>query len=267
MSDTARFQPLRHLAVPVRTIVLCYLVTLLASCAAATPAPEPAPEPAANYPGSLHWSRGAVEHRAIFEQTFRLAAERLEALSEGRQPGTWGISSDADETLIDNSQFQKEISSRGEAFSIESWYEWVGRREATALPGAVDFTRRVKEMGGVVAIVTNRDSVNCGATADNLRQLDITFDVVLCQAGTGQKEPRWDALRDGTASQWPGAQMNGGGELPPVDLLMWLGDNIGDFPDLDQTTRDREDPLSEFGDRFFAFPNPMYGSWMANPKE
>lgn len=243
--------------------------SLLAACATTTAPPEagPAPDAEAYYHEALHWSGSAAEHRAIYEQTFRLAAERLEALVEGRAPGTWGVSADADETLISNWQYQIEIGRRGEEFSPESWSEWVNRRAASALPGAAEFASRVQELGGVMAVVTNRDAENCGATADNLRQAGIPFDVVLCQAGTGEKEPRWEALSAGTTASWPGAQFDGDAAAGPVELVMWLGDNIRDFPDLDQSSAQHQDQLEEFGDRYFALPNPMYGSWEGNPKE
>lgn len=253
-----------------RGMIAVAVSLLMVSCATTTSTPPETP-PAADtldwYGEALHWSRTAAEHRAIFEQTFRLAAERLEALAEGREPGTWGISADADETLVDNSQYQLEIGRRGEEFAPESWGEWVDRRAAPALPGAVEFTRRVQELGGVVAVVTNRDDHQCAATADNLRQVGIAFDIVLCQSGTGQKEPRFDAVKAGTTGDWPGAQFGGDAAPGPAELVMWLGDNIGDFPDLEQDARGQDGALNEFGDRFFALPNPMYGSWANNPKE
>lgn len=246
---------------------------LLAACATTATPPEPGPAPAAVpepdacYQEALHWSRTAAEHRAILEQTFHVAAERLEELAAGREPGTWGVSADADETLIDNSQYQIEIGRRGEEFAPETWGEWVNRRAAPALPGAAEFARRVQDLGGILAVVTNRDDHQCAATADNLRRVDIAFDVVLCQSGTGEKEPRFDAVSAGTTATWPGAQFGGDAPPGPVEILMWVGDNIGDFPDVDQSVRHREGELSEFGDRFFALPNPMYGSWQNNEKD
>lgn len=242
---------------------------LLTACATATAPPQGDATAQTDgwYDNSLHWSRTAAEHRAILEQTFDLAADRLEELAAGREPGTWGVSADADETLIDNSQYQLEIGRRGEAFAPESWGEWVDRRAAPALPGAVEFARRVQELGGVLAVVTNRDDHQCEATADNLRKVGIAFDVVLCQSGTGEKEPRWEAVSAGTTASWPGAQFGGDAAPAAAELLMWLGDNIRDFPDLDQSVADREGALSEFGERYFALPNPMYGSWEGNRKE
>ena len=68
---------------------------------------------------------------------------------------------------------------------------------------------------------------DCEATRDVLRTAAIPFDVVLCRGEDREKEPRWEAVELGNAS--PG--------LPTVKIVMWLGDNIGDFPGLDQRAR------------------------------
>lgn len=254
---------------PLRGAMCLVAAACLAACATTTAPPEgdATPEPGSWYGGGLHWSRTAAEHRAIFEQTFRLAAERLEELADGREPGTWAVSVDADETLIDNSQYDLDTARRGEEFNQESWHEWVLQKAAPALPGAAGFTMRVQELGGIVAVVTNRRAHQCAPTAENLRRVGIAFDIALCRAEVGEKEPRWNALQEGTAASWPGVQL--GSETSPgaVEVLMWVGDNIGDFPDLDQSARKREGRLTEFGDRYFALPNPMYGSWEDNPKK
>ncbi|MFI5257962.1 MAG: HAD family acid phosphatase [Gemmatimonadales bacterium] len=55
--------------------------------------------------------------------------------------------------------------------------------------------------------------------------------------------------------------------MPPLRVLMWVGDNIQDFPALTQAAM-RSAPASafdEFGERFVVLPNPMYGSWEGNP--
>ncbi len=252
-----------------RTWLPAFVSCIMLACATATPEPETAAPPSIDevFHEALHWSRSAAEHRAIFEQTYNLATQRLHELIEGREAGTWAVSVDADETLVDNSQYEVEINQRGESFSQESWSEWVQRRAAPALPGAVEFTTAVKAMGGVVAVVTNRRSYNCEATADNLHEAGIRFDIAMCRVDERDKEPRWEALAAGTATTWPEAQRGSEVELGAVEVLLWLGDNIGDFPFLDQEVRNRPEPLAEFGDRFFVLPNPMYGSWEDNPKQ
>ena len=246
------------------------LATTLVACTSMQSPLPTVPEPGDSsevFHEALHWSRNSAEHRAIFEQTFKLALQRLEELTTDKEPGTWAISSDADETLIDNSLYEVEINQQGVTFSSESWHQWVLRKEAPALPGAVAFTARVKEMGGVVAVVTNRRSHQCQPTADNLRAQGVNFDIVLCRHEVRDKEPRWEALTNGTSENWPQAQRQAAEPLPALEVLMWLGDNIGDFPDLTQELRHQDDPLTGFGDRFFAVPNPMYGSWEDNTQQ
>lgn len=258
-----------------RTLMSATAVLLLVACAHSAPQPKPQSEPAPvvaspesgeHIYNALHWARNSVERRAIFEQTYALAAKRLEALAEGREPGTWAVSADADETLIDNSPYEVEVSQRGASFSPDTWDAWVQRRAAPALPGAAEFAELVKALGGIVAVVTNRDAHQCAPTADNLEQVGIAYDVVLCRAGDSEKEPRWDALEKGAAGQWPQAQVKGDSAPGPVTVLMWLGDNIGDFPLQNQDVRYSAAPLTDFGTRFFVLPNPVYGSWEDNPR-
>ena len=257
--------------IPVLRMAGMAVIFSLAVGCATTSAPTAVDEPPAEsgdyFHEALHWSRNSAEHRAIFEQTYRQAITSVEALSEGREAGTWAVSLDADETLIDNSTYQLEIGERGEAFGPESWNEWINKMSAPALPGAVIFTRRVKQLGGVIAVVTNRRTHQCGATAENLQSVGLWFDVVLCREESGEKEPRWEALQSGSAADWPDAQVSAAWEPRSVEILVWVGDNIGDFPDQTQDMRTQQAALAGFGSRFFVLPNPMYGSWEANPKE
>jgi len=243
--------------------VLLLLFFLPACTTAPAPAPVATPPPAAavaaELPASLHWARSSAEHRALYLQTFRLASEQLETLATGLRPFTWAIATDADETVIDNSQYQKELAVHGLAFTVESWNAWTLRREATALPGARDFLETVRRLGGKIAVVTNRRESTCAATEDNLRALRLPFDVVLCrpEQGPSDKGPRWRAVEEGKASKY----------LPPLPIVMYLGDNIRDFPGAGQSLATAsEDDLSHFGSDWILFPNPMYGSWEGNPQ-
>ena len=130
------------------------------------------------------------------------------------------------------------------------------RREAApALPGAVDFTDLVNELDGRVVVVTNRADAVCDETRRNLERVGVEAAAVLCQVGgEGDKNPRFAAVEGG-----------GVAGLPPLSVVMWVGDNIQDFPDLTQDVRSEgKAALSAFGNRFWVLQNPMYGSWTRN---
>jgi 5'-nucleotidase (lipoprotein e(P4) family) len=200
--------------------------------------------------------RNSAEYEALLIQTYHLAAARLEELVAGREPGSWAVALDADETVLDNSQFTLEGELSGEGYDRARWEEWVRRQEAGAVPGAVGFLHRVHELGGRVAIVTNRSVADCPDTEANLRALGAPLDVILCRDQDGQKESRWRQVEEGTAA--PG--------LPPAEIVLWVGDNIKDFPGLDQDLRfEDEEVFDRFGVEYFIVPNPTYGSWEHNP--
>lgn len=239
-------------------VLLCFAAGCATAVAPKSPAPAPAAAlAAAKLPNDIHWARNSAEHRAAFLQIYALATRRLEEIAPGLTAGTWAVSLDGDETVIDNSQYQKELAASGQSYSKASWTVWVEKRAAPALPGAVAFLSRVQELGGKVAIVTNRDQDECAATQDDFRSQNIPFDVMLCKpADTSEKEPRFQAIENGTAAP----------PLPPLKIVLYLGDNIRDFPDLDQNVLAGGDAgFADFGARFFILPNPMYGSWEKNP--
>ena len=241
-----------------RTSIL--LVLGLTACAPSTttivPGPSPATAETAALPLSVHWTRTAAEHRAVFLQTYRAAGARLEELARDRTANTWAVILDADETVLDNSTYQMERAEAGLGFTSESWNEWVRRAEAEVLPGASAFIATARSLGGRVVIVTNRDEVVCDDTRRNIVALGITVDAVLCRPPeSGDKNPRFRAVESGDVAG-----------LPALAVLLWVGDNIQDFPALSQDVRTRgDDAFDAFGLRYFMLPNPMYGSWEGNP--
>lgn len=239
------------------------ILAFVAAAVACTPAltvtdggPPPAAAPVASpYPRDIQWVRTAAEHDALFLQTFRLAGEKLATAVRGKAPGTWAVIADADETMVDNSEYQRRLLPAG-TFDEATWNDWVRERAAPALPGAVDYVNAVRALGGRIVVVTNREDEVCEETRDNLRAVGLLVDLVLCRRGVSDKNPRFEAVQSGTA----------GGGLPPLEVVQWLGDNIQDFPRLTQSARAAgAAALAPFGERYFVFPNPMYGSFERNP--
>ncbi|HEX3928140.1 MAG TPA: HAD family acid phosphatase [Gemmatimonadales bacterium] len=198
------------------------------------------------------WFRASAEYRALTLQVYRDAGDHLAELARGKSRNGWAVILDADETVLDNSEYQQRLVVSGRPFSDSTWALWVNQHAAGAVPGAVDFIRRVQTMGGRVAIVTNRAESLCDATRQNLATLSVHPDLLLCQPGVEiDKNPRFERIARGTAVSGIG----------PLVVVAWIGDNIQDFPNLHQSVRDTPAALDSFGRRFFLLPNPMYGSW------
>lgn len=245
-----------------RWIPLVVLSVTTASCAT-SPAPPPvtpgAPASTSTVESfraskSVRWMQDSAERRALSVQIFRAATAHVEGAAATREKGTWAVVADADETLIDNALYQVEREKLGLGFTRESWHEWTTRQEAIPLPGAKAFLARVRALGGKIAVVTNRRESECADTSAVFGAHGLAYDVILCRPdeGPGDKNPRFAAVTNGTTPA----------ELPPLEVVAFLGDNIRDFPNQSQALAKKGDEaFADFGARLFVLPNPMYGSW------
>jgi 5'-nucleotidase (lipoprotein e(P4) family) len=222
--------------------------------AAASPAPQEMPD-------SLHWFRNSAEYRALALQSYRIAGSELAKAAAARKAGDrpWAVILDADETVLDNSGYEKELLDQGVKHTPAHWSDWVGRKQEPLVPGALAFVQGVRSLGGRIAIVSNRTTAECPDTAATFVERGVPYDVLLCKS-TDQKDKlsRFDEVASGAAFK----------DKQAVDVLMWVGDNILDFPGLSQAARkEPEGAFEAFGARFVILPNPVYGSWESNPKE
>ena len=252
-----RISKLVRLSIGTALIAACSRGASMIPSTAARPAAAPGPTTAAPrpLPNDLKWFRLSAEYRALARQAYGLAGERLPELSRGLAAGSWGVILDADETILDNSEYERRRFMADSGYTDASWMTWVNERAAAAVPGSVDFTKRVRSLGGRVVVVTNRAESLCVPTRANLASIGVEADAVLCQpSGESDKNPRFDRIERGSAAAG----------LPPLHIVEWLGDNIMDFPHLTQAARNDPAQLAEFGKRYFILPNPMYGSWQQN---
>ncbi len=240
---------------------LLIALALAAACRATAPSAPPSPPgipsetpPSLRPSRAVRWVRDSAEHRALFLQVFRTAAAHVDREAARREPGTWAVVTDVDETVLDNSLYQLERERQGLGFTSESWRAWTERREAVPLPGAAAFLARVRALGGRIAVVTNRRASACPDTEAVFREHGLAYDVMLCRGddGPGDKGPRFDAVARGATPAG----------LPPLEIVAVLGDSVRDFPGRSQALPSvGDDVFGEFGVRYFLLPNPMYGSW------
>jgi 5'-nucleotidase (lipoprotein e(P4) family) len=207
--------------------------------------------------GSILWTQSSGEARALAYQAFTLARMmldrdlRLNRRSRMRR----AIVVDVDETVLDNSRYQAMLVKNRLNYDAQSWTAWVNRKEATAIPGAVEFLRYAASRGVRVFYITNRKLLEKEATAANLKNLgvpDVNDQTLLVRtdANSSSKEARRQAVS------------------AKYRIVLLMGDNLNDFAKLfenSKTVADRvaavEQNKERFGTRFIALPNAMYGDW------
>ncbi|QNL21171.1 5'-nucleotidase, lipoprotein e(P4) family [Hyphobacterium sp. CCMP332] len=200
---------------------------------------------------SVLWQQHSAEHRALCYQAYNIALDNLKDL-EAHNEKPLAIISDLDETVIDNSFYNAMLIEKNQEYSKKSWKEWVLLEKAKAIPGAIDFFTRVKEMGIEIFYISNRSESEKTATINNLQKLglpnaDSSF-VFLKTTSSGKEIRRKRVLQN-------------------YDVVLYMGDNMSDFSELfdNKGTVHRNaltDSLrSTFGRKFIVFPNSIYGDW------
>ena len=217
-------------------------------------------KPSAKASSATHWFRNALEYCRlavnIYDEALR-AARRMAATHRRHQ---WIVIMDADETVLDNSLFERERNRCGGEFKDAQWESWVRADMAGAVPGAAAFTRAVHQMGGLIAIVTNRIAADDDITRQALTRNGIVFDFEAGMRESFDKFARWRAAETELAQTFGGHPRG----------VMWIGDQM---TDLAVTTRkgtmiramSQKDEGHGFGRSLFILPNPMYGGWADNP--
>ncbi len=196
----------------------------------------------------LRWYQRAAERRALSLQSYGAATAKVAARVAAGVPTSWGVIMDIDETTLNNSAYQHARADLGTGYSPGSWTDWVNKKAATPIDGALAFTKKVKQLGGKVVFVTNRlAATECAQTEVNLAATGFVYDAIHCKQATSDKNPRFDLVK-----------MN-------MEVVAYVGDNILDFPALTQDLRKQpETAFADFGSTFFLIPNPMYGSFEKN---
>ncbi len=128
--------------------------------------------------------------------------------------------------------------------------------QATPLPGAKAFITLVYQLGGLVVGVTNRRQAEAEYTMTVMERHNLPIEFVLYRgdsdSATGEKEARWATVPSMLAKKGhKGAK-----------IVMWMGDQITDFPNLDQSVFAKDGNIKgPFGTKYIVLPNPMYGEW------
>ncbi len=223
---------------------------------------------------AVQWTQKSAEYKLITESLYKTA---IESLAETNICEPWVVFMDVDETILDNSEYNRRRDKLGLGFTSESWAEWVKEESATLVPGASEFISNVMLAGGQIALITNRDRTLDEYTWNNLEKLGIKItrkntciigraeediDAVGESGIVNDKDLRRQNILNGEAlSCW--------GEFPEARsswnkkfiLVMQIGDNIKDFSRTTQENVDIKEFLKRQGKDILILPNAMYGSW------
>ena len=271
-----------------RLLVLAACTALALSACKRTEAPAPAATPvAATAPqapaasanpahdnlNAVAWVQTSVEYRALSEQTYRAAADHLDAalkekhwdalVSEERGNAATGLKPavvmDVDETVLDNSPYQARLVRDGTDYDEVSWDQWVAEKKAKPVPGVVDFAKAANAKGVTVLYISNRAVHLKEATLANLKAvgLPVADDSVFLGLGTVVEGCEQNGSEKNCRRRLAGQKYR---------VLMQFGDQIGDFVQVVANTREGRDQLygeyhDWFGERWWMLPNPTYGSW------
>jgi acid phosphatase len=212
---------------------------------------------------ATHWVRNSLEYCRLAVNVYdeALAAARRMAATHRRQ--RWVVLMDADETVLDNSLFERERNLCGGEFKDAQWESWVHAELARTVPGAAHFTQTVHRMGGLIAIITNRIAADDANTQRVLRIGGILFDFEIgMSTNVSDKVARWRGAETELARKFGGHPR----------AVLWIGDQVTDLAITDRKgaglrAMSQKDQGDGIGTTRFLLPNPMYGSWESNPPE
>jgi len=187
-------------------------------------------------------------------------------LSEFNEKEKYAVIFDIDETVLDNSLFQKTLVSRQVNFSRKLWNKWVMQMEAKSVPGVVNFIDYLDKKYPTIKkfFITNRKcsllSNGCPekiATIENLKKLGITVD-------------KSDILLQGEKPEWGKDKISRRAFISKYyRILMIFGDNIFDFVPPNELESNfsvyfskENETINYWGEKWFIFSNPIYGSWV-----
>lgn len=258
--------------IPVPAVWMLVAALSLAGCASvpATATQTPPPDDSLN---ATVWFQTSVERDLVFRGIYRAAGARLDAALADKR---WdalpkddrdndpralppAVIVDIDETVLDNSPSQVRQIRSGSEFNEAAWGEWVEQRAAKPLPGALEFLRAASAKGVTVFYISNRDASLADATRNNLRQagFPIGNDDQFLGLGAFVEGCEQEGSEKACRRQLVGRKYR---------VLMQFGDQVGDFVHILANTLDgRRAAIAPYadwiGERWWALPNPVYGSW------
>lgn len=245
------------------------LALALALCLAAPLAQAEEPVAQNDLLNATLWMQHAVEYKASVMGLYDLARIRLDAAladkawtavpalqGEGFADKPVAIVTDLDETMLDNSDYEASLVTRGTDYSSKEWTTYVNGKTSKAVPGALDFVKYADSKGVKIFYVSNRKKEELEATRANMEALGFPMG--------GNVDT---LLLKGVQEGWGSAKESRMAHVAKdYRVVLLMGDNLGDFTDKAEGSMAERQAFLEanakhFGSEWIMFPNPEYGSW------
>jgi len=232
------------------------------------------------------WVQTSPEYSAAVIGTYAAATDALERVvaADPAAVGQMVIVMDVDETVVNNSLYLAIRQLNNVRVKQVKWDQRIALREATAIPGALDFIEASQSMGVSVQFITNRqcrdradNSGYCPQKEDtlaNLRQLGVSVDPQdLYLRGEQPPDSCLSLLADEEqqSGRWTSSDKTSRRQCVELDhdIVMLFGDQLSDFVGgYGSSTLASRDALLEqyrenWGNTWFLIPNPIYGRWLS----
>ena len=195
---------------------------------------------------SVLWVKNSAEYRELCYQAYNIALERIDLALKSKKKFNkpLAIVLDIDETVMSTTGFYK-VSDMDEV-------QWRKNTKAEPMPGAVEFLNAVDKKGVEIFYVTNRpESKQFDVTVEDLQEAGFPLKRghLILKSDNSDKGPRLAAI------------------AKDYEVIIYMGDNSNDLPigTYGKSTNERnsiiDEHSKEFGVKYIAFPNPMYGHW------
>ena len=239
----------------------------LAACATAPPQnQQPCRLSDATINATL-WMQTSAEYKAITREIYGTATRTLDeavgdkswtaateqtTVDASMQPA---VILDLDETVLDTSSHQAQLIRGGLGYSEEHWHNWAMHDPSEAIDAARNFLLTAQKKGVAIFYVTNRLKSEEEPLRASLTRLGIplTSDNLLVRGARDE----WKSSDKTPRRAFIAARYR---------VIMLFGDDLNDFaPANGKSLADREAIVAahanDWGRKWYAIPNPVYGSW------
>ena len=200
---------------------------------------------------SMYWQKNAAEYHALCIQAYNVAKMKVDQALAATSEKPLAIIADIDETVLSNQPYNEMLIAKNISFTQENWAEWVNKKSAVPIPGALEFYNYADSVGIEIIYLSNRRVENYAPTKANLISAGFPFDdntIMLLRDKDDNKKARRK-------------------ELALYNVVLLIGDNLSDFDESfykqpnDIRINRLKDTSALFGEKFILIPNLIYGSW------